>query len=30
MPQIQIKKGSIEFETGGWIDIEGKAKEAKR
>jgi hypothetical protein len=31
MPQIQIKKkGSSEFEAGGWIDIEGKAKEAKR
>ena len=29
MPQIQ-KKGSSEFEAGGWIDIEGKAKEAKR
>ncbi len=24
------KKGSSEFEAGGWIDIEGKAKEAKR
>jgi hypothetical protein len=31
MPQIQIKKkGSSEFEAGGWIDIEGNAKEAKR
>jgi hypothetical protein len=29
MPQIQ-KKGSSEFEADGWIDIEGKAKEAKR
>jgi hypothetical protein len=29
MPQIQ-KKGSCEFKAGGWIDIEGKAKEAKR
>jgi hypothetical protein len=24
------KKGSREFEAGGWIDIEGKANEAKR
>jgi hypothetical protein len=23
-------KGSSEFEAGGWIDIEGKAKEARR
>jgi hypothetical protein len=31
MPQIQIKKNcSSEFEAGGWIDIEGKAKEVKR
>ena len=29
IPQEQ-KKGSSEFEAGGWIDIEGKAKEAKR
>jgi hypothetical protein len=31
MPQIQIKKkGSSEFEACCWIDIEGKANEAKR
>jgi hypothetical protein len=29
MPQIQ-KKSSSEFEAGGWIDMERKAKEGKR
>jgi hypothetical protein len=29
-PQIEIEKGASEFEAGGRIDVEGKAKEAKR